>query len=697
MQVGSMAGSHDVRSIIAGIASDSESSRKLSVYHLQSLVSEPSFARAFVQSQGVPALKQVVLEENGNALAYALGSLTRLLEMDLGWDHLSSDVIERAIQVVVNRPVINVLRNALLLLVLVVSRPFDPYKLQQPSEDEFGFKALVPLLQVHSNFLDCLVDKLGSADHALCANALHLVNALMRDSVANGGETEWPKFINRLQELGVISGVENLMRGDTLQEIAGPILEFQSLMKILFARWRHILVDLEKSEHRQALKELQISSFPPKYQASQQDLDSDKWQRLGFSSDNPTADLEDARFLGMMNLTVYVRRNRDTFQRELLEQSVMPLNQRCPIAKASMSITMVLYEHFEIAKMDGQDPTKNTTTPDDAKDAERLAKPLLLRWEDVHAASLNAFIRLWKTAGATTNDYRKIDDLTRLLIRTILGQSDRRASMDQVEEQLGSITLAKVREWQLQDVSQIYEYAWGQDLRKLREQTHSDALLFMREQRIKCLLQGSWFPTISSQPSPSDHSITADEPEKLRVTAWRFVRLSNDRKYLHHASHNTKPIKTPQLHELNEKIDVETISSVDSSVARSDVLLGDDTARSPSDKHVSATGTVTRLTIFGTSNTFAKPQGTGESVLLELNTSSTSLASEWLDGLLMLLNQQPITADTNKLVDLLEQWSLTIRMLNLRWEDVDWERAQDDKQLPVPSRSGLDDDFWYDM
>ncbi|THW45401.1 hypothetical protein D6D22_03560 [Aureobasidium pullulans] len=696
MQVGSMAGPHDVRSIIAGIASDSESSRKLSAYHLQSLVVDPSFARAFVQAQGVPALKQVVLEENGNALAYALGSLTRLLEMDLGWDHLSSDVIERAVQVVVTRPVINVLRNALLLLVLVVSRPFDPYKLQQPSEDEFGFKALVPLLQVHSNFLDCLVDKLASADHALCANALHLVNALMRDSVANGGETEWPKFINRLQELGVISGVENLMRGDSLQEIAGPILEFQSLMKILFARWRHILVDLEKAEHRKALKELQVSSFPSNYQASQQDLDSDKWQRLGFSSDNPAADLEDARFLGMMNLTEYVRRNRDTFQRELLEQSVMPVELRCPIAKASLSVTMVLYEHFEIAKIDGQDPTTNTTTPDDIRDAERLAKPLLLRWEDVHAASLNAFIRLWKEAGATTNDYRKIEDLSRLLIRTVLGQVDRRASMDQIEEQLGSTTLGKVREWQLQDVSQIYEYAWGQDLRKLREQTHTDALLFMREQRIKCLLQGSWFPIISSATSPSDISITSSDSQKPRVTAWRFVRLSNDRKYLHHASHTKKLDKTPQLHELNERLDLETISSVDSNVARSDVLIGEDASRPSTDKHASSAGTITRLTIFGAPNAFAKVQS-GEAVLLELNTSSSSLASEWLDGLLMLLNQQPITADTNKLVDLLEQWSLTIRMLNLRWEDVDWERAQDDKQLPVPSRAGLDDDFWYEM
>ena len=152
----------------------------------------------------------------------------------------------------------------------MVSRPFDPHRLQQPSEDEFGFKSLVPLLQVHANFLDCLVDKLASADHALCANALHLINALMRDSVANGGETEWPKFINRLHELGVISGVEDLMHGDSLHEIAAPVLEFQNLMKILFARWRHILVDSEKTEHRRSLKELQVSSFPSNYQASQQ-------------------------------------------------------------------------------------------------------------------------------------------------------------------------------------------------------------------------------------------------------------------------------------------------------------------------------------------------------------------------------------------------------------------------------------------
>ena len=43
----------------------------------------------------MPVLRAAVLEENGNALAYTLGSFTRLLEMDVGWESVGSDVLER--------------------------------------------------------------------------------------------------------------------------------------------------------------------------------------------------------------------------------------------------------------------------------------------------------------------------------------------------------------------------------------------------------------------------------------------------------------------------------------------------------------------------------------------------------------------------------------------------------------------------
>jgi engulfment/cell motility protein 1 len=78
-------------------------------------------------------------------------------------------------------------------------------------------------------------------------------------------------------------------------------------------------------------------------------------------------------------------------------------------------------------------------------------------------------------------------------------------------------------------------------------------------------------------------------------------------------------------------------------------------------------------------------------VLLQLHPQTHTLASEWLDGLLMLLNQQPITAETNKLINLVGGYGLKIRLLNVRFEDV----GSDEPVLPT--RDGVDEDYWYDI
>jgi engulfment/cell motility protein 1 len=83
--------------------------------------------------------------------------------------------------------------------------------------------------------------------------------------------------------------------------------------------------------------------------------------------------------------------------------------------------------------------------------------------------------------------------------------------------------------------------------------------------------------------------------------------------------------------------------------------------------------------------------GQKETILLQLHPQSHTLASEWLDGLLMLLNQQPITADTNKLVTFIGAYGLKIRLLNVRFEDVGLQEPL------LPSREGLDEDFYYDI
>lgn len=98
-----------------------------------------------------------------------------------------------------------------------------------------------------------------------------------------------------------------------------------------------------------------------------------------------------------------------------------------------------------------------------------------------------------------------------------------------------------------------------------------------------------------------------------------------------------------------------------------------------------------------TTSTVAKDQP-----LLVLRPTDTSMASEWLDGLLMLLNQQPITSTSNKLVDMIAEYGLKIRLLNVRFDAADGLLASDEKRgqdgVPeVPSREGLDEDYHYDV
>lgn len=60
----------------------------------------------------------------------------------------------------------------------------------------------------------------------------------------------------------------------------------------------------------------------------------------------------------------------------------------------------------------------------------------------------------------------------------------------------------------------------------------------------------------------------------------------------------------------------------------------------------------------------------------------------------MLLNQQPITADTNKLVNLIGGYGLKIRLLNVRFDEGEVGVG---RGVVMPSREGVDESYWYDI
>jgi len=88
----------EIRELVANLGSNDDSLRKMAAFKLQSVIGDPSFADMFIVEDGLPSLRLLTLEASGNTLAYGLTSLTRLLDLDQGWEIVREDLIDRVIE-----------------------------------------------------------------------------------------------------------------------------------------------------------------------------------------------------------------------------------------------------------------------------------------------------------------------------------------------------------------------------------------------------------------------------------------------------------------------------------------------------------------------------------------------------------------------------------------------------------------------
>lgn len=613
----------------------------------------------------------------------------------------------------VTEPLVNILRGAMSILVYIVSHPYTASnRISQP--DSFGFRALKPAIAVYPQFLEMLVIRLSSADHALCSNALQLINSLMREAITNDSESEWPKFIKRLQDLGVITAAYTLMQRTALQDLSHPLLEFQALTKVLLRKWRGVSVELDKPDHRRALKSIHLASNPERLptpvengdDVSKKNHNPEKWRRLGFESEHPAWEFEETGYLGMMDLTDYVKKHEDSFQKLLLEQSTQRWEQRCPIARASLAVTAMLYEHFDMEKADVDD-AKFHLAFESRMNYDKVFKPLILQWSVLHTEGLHAFFRLWKTTGAELEDFHKIADLLRILLESVVGGAIRTSDVKEIESQIQDFELQGLRRLQMELLELTYEDTWSQHLRQIRDELSHEALQFVKEQRIRCLLAGAWFFSYSGSRSDAGSASNQDLKHSF-AASHRFAKLSHNRRYLHYAEFDSSPVMEPGLDALHESIDLTSVTSVTSNVT----AVSDANSSTSTLRDIKQPTSTTKITIHGYPPSTSRPntpknhnrnhsnltKSTAHShrkevTLLTLYPPTHSLASEWLDGLLMLLNQQPITANTTKLIKMIQDYGLKIRLLNVRFNDM----AFAGEPPEIPSRDGLDDDYYYDI
>ncbi|CAD6570489.1 MAG: hypothetical protein ASARMPRED_003756 [Alectoria sarmentosa] len=696
----------NVSELVERLGSDEDAVRKMAVFKLQGCVLDPSFADVFILEDGLTKLRHLTLHATGNTLAYSLTSFSRLLEVDKGWEYVTQDLVERVVELVVTHPLVNILRGAMSILVYIVSHPYTASsRISQP--DSFGFRALQPAMTVHPQFLEMLVSRLSSADHALCANALLLINSLMREAITNDSEADWPKFVKQLQDLDIIKAVYTLMQSTALQDLSHPLIEFQALTKVLLRKWRDVPVDLNKSDHRRALKSIHLASNPERVttpvddgeEASKKRHNPEKWRRLGFESETPAWEFEEVGYLGMMDLTEYVRQQEDGFPKLLLEQSTKLSEQRCPVARASLAVTSILCEHFEIEKADVDD-AKFQLSFESRTNFDKTFKPLILQWSLLHTAGLQAFFRLWQTTGAETEDFMKIADLVRILLEAVVGGATRVSNVHEVETEIQQFELARLRHLQMELLEFTYEDHWGHHLGQMRDELDHEALQFVKEQRIRCLLAGAWFPNGHGHKSDKA-AIAKQDLSPSNPTSQRYAKLAPNRRFLHYADFDVRGDEEPDLEGLVEKIDLTTVSSV--------VLAPFEPSSSTTTLKATHQSISTRkVIIYGYILSNSRPTSPKihtrmgstatktprkEVTLLTLHPQTQSLAAEWLDGLLMLLNYKPITDETKKLIAMVQDYGLKIRLLNVRFDDM--ALAGDSPE--IPSREGLDEDYYYDI
>jgi hypothetical protein len=739
----------DVPGLLSSLSSDEDALRKMAVFKLQSSINDPAFADAFISSGGLAILRRLIMSSSGNTLAYSLQSLTRLLEVDMGWEIFewtnAGELVERIVELIVTHPLVNILRGAMSILVAVVSHP-QTARNAIKTPGAYGFRALKPAVAVYPQFFEMVVSQLHSADHALCGNALMLLNALIRDALTiddgskdgmskvSGTGEEWPKFIKRLQDLGMIKAVYNLMQSSSLQDLAQPLLEFQALTKLLLHKWKEMRVDLERPEHRRALKGLHLASAPERKEqlsnASNSLTDHDasrkesrkhnpeKWRRLGFSMESPTWEFNPMGFLGLMDLTDYVRKNEDSFQKILLEQSSTPLHTRCPIARSSLAVTAILYEHFSIDQVD-IDEARTYRILDGLQNYDKVFAPSILQWSRLHTAGLLAFLRLWKATTATQEDFDKVAELVRILADKVLSDATRTKDILDIEEELAEFEYHKLRELQMTMMEKAFDDQWGNHLAQAKMELENEATQFVREQRIRCLLAGQWFPRQVRTKGPS----TGLKLDGV-TTTWRFARLSGNRRTLLYSDYEHKSEDNPPAAELEKKIEISAISSVSSNF-----ISNNEGDRRSSTSSLSSTSTIRntthqlqpsartavpykgKITIMSwvdadtsygshSASQMSLTYGTTqkeERVVLTLAPEDQSMMSEWLDGLLMLLNQSAVTKETNRLIAGIVEYGIQLRLLNIRVEELMSRDGDVEERGVVPSREGTKGEFWYEL
>ncbi|TKY88819.1 hypothetical protein EX895_002060 [Sporisorium graminicola] len=682
------------------LSSRDDRTLKMATYTLQRLIKEPAFTDEFVARGGVRELLNVIRNHSsGNTLAYALTSCQNLMEgFEYGWDIIDAAFVAKVVTLLVTQERINVCRPATAILKkLVVSGPQDSPKTGRvvtdgghvattstPAVYRYGFEFVYNEIQRERLFLQTLVNRIGSSDTTLKLYSLSLINSLLR----NVSDDLFEGFTSELEKLNASKAVAWLMDSSRGDELASSILEYQSnVIRAAHRRMRSVVTPTDK-RHVHALSyiwlQAKISDVVVPNQAAPHTGSSNndsrlsvgsstryKWRRIGFASESAAKEFGRTGWLGLSCLESFVRSDPETYSKIILEQINRPEERRCMLARASIEVTSILADHWNIES--GSYTTSTTYLP------------FLLSFSKVHHLALRFFLRMWNESGAAASDFARVSALVRSQVNEALGKQDETSSTwSELEDAFLNSEYRTVRDRQMKELEVDEDYNSKASMRNLRGRIYRESYEFVRQQRIQCLLEGAWFRNVTSpaasalgnnskqrriSTSTVDTAVPAARPTGNGAASgtpkpWRFYRLAPNKKFLYYCDSSERfPIRGG-LDDLAERIDLSLVTEVSHHSGAGDTAAGG--AKKPTGELVISL--------------LQSPDAS----LAEMQALNASQFSEWTDGLTMLRSEGGVvsTRETADLIQTLTEIGIKVKLLDLTGEQIELPTTVQPPPLP---------------
>ncbi|ODO06045.1 hypothetical protein L198_01274 [Cryptococcus wingfieldii CBS 7118] len=241
----------------------------------------------------------------------------------------------------------------------------------------------------------------------------------------------------------------------------------------------------------------------------------------------------------------YFATHEERFYNLVLEENAKPPSRRCPLIEASASCVKLLAEHYKLASAPHYPHPPKTF------------RPFLLGFPKLHSLVLKFFIRMFHQSSSSSFDLARLVPLvgSHLALTLNPGEEREKTWLD-LENAFLHAEYGKVRKRQMEMMEREGGMWRSGAVRGLKEVVGREVWGVVCEQRVGCMLQGSWFnsatllvPGITTIARP-----IANKPH-------RFLRLSEDRRTIAWDDFHER-IGTPSFNALTRRVNVADISTI---------------------------------------------------------------------------------------------------------------------------------------